>query len=542
MKKKLSLFLALVMAFVLLMSACGTKDATETASAPNTEAPETVTEPAEEEETESALAAEIPATSDETLRVCLSEEPTVILPLLGNAAHGNYVAMCLYDTLVYFNSDTGELEPRLATEWEWLDDTHLQLKLRDDVVAMDGTILNANDVMYSLQAGLAGDAKTYWKYIDGDECSVVDEFTFVLGLTEAHPTIISMLANINMLAVIDESSVEANGGYEACARNPKCATGPYVFDEWKSGEYIRLVRNEDYWGEPSYYKTIEFTFINDSTSRTMTIASGDADFCCDITNANTQTVLGYEGCKVYNIPSGGCYVIFFNVTNEYLSNPLIREAIFYAVDTNALNMIASTGANVVADSIMPHTLKQYSAADESYNHVVDIEKSKTLLTEAGYPDGFDLQMPVIASQMPVAEAIQACLAQVGINLKVDVVELPVYLGATDTGDFDICYQRSTPDDISNMLNYFDDRLELNQRGGGIIGGYEDMYDIIDTCRYTTDETASLEGWSEFQDYIRENYLYIPAYEDTKYIAGNGEYTVQYNPIGYTNFSTCRPLA
>jgi peptide/nickel transport system substrate-binding protein len=393
--------------------------------------------------------------------------------------------------------------------------------------------------MYSVEQGLAGDATTQWKYVDGAECSVVDDTTFILGLTETHPTMINMLANIAMLTVIDESSVEANGGYEACQRDPKCNTGAYNLVEWKNGEKITLERNENYWGEPGYYKTIEFTFVNDSAARVMSLSSGQINVAVNLTGADVLSVSDPD--VVESVATGGCYVIFMNVNNEYLSNELVREAIFYAVDVNAMNQVGTTGLNQLASSLVPTSNAYYVAPDSSYDHTVDLDKAKELLAQAGYPDGFDLYMPIMAGQQSECEVLQACLLQIGINLKLEVVELPVFLAATDTGDLDFSYQRTTPDDIINMVNYFDDRLEPMSRGGGIIGGFAEMYDMIDGCRYATDETESAAYWKEFQDYTRDNYLYIPVYEDCFFSAMDGSYTFQNDQIGYINFATMRPV-
>lgn len=534
MKKKLSLVVAMVLALAMVFSlaACGSQGGNSASSSPP--ADNAITSAGENENLEP-----VSGTSEETLKVCLEEEPACVLPLNANAGVGSYVSQCIYDTLIHYNSDTKELEPMLATEWEWVDDTHLKMTLRDDVVAYDGSTLTASDVLYSVQQGLAGDAPTQWKYVDGNECSAPDDTTFILGLKEAHPTVVNLLASICMLPIIDESSVEANGGYEACLRDPKCSTGAYKFEEWKNGEYIRLVRNEDYWGEAPYYAEITFTFINDSASRAMGLSGGDINVAADLTSADALSIT--EPNKVTPVATGGCYVIFFNVTNEYLSNATVREAIFKAIDVEALNQVGTTGLSTLASSLMPSSNAYYSAPSSDYDHTVDIEAAKQLLADAGYPDGFELYMPIMAQQQPECEVIQACLLQIGIDLKLEVVELPTYLGATDTGDFDLAYQRTTPDDIANMLNYFDDRLESFERGGGIFGACpDDIYELLDNCRLTTDFDEAMPYWTEFQDYVRNNYLYIPVYEDCKFMAMDSDYVYQYDQIGYINFATMRP--
>lgn len=483
----------------------------------------------------SALAAE--DVSDETLTVCLPEEPADLLPLHSPRANP-FVVPNLYDTLLTFNSKTGEVGPGVATSWEWVDETHLRLEMRDDVVAYDGTILTANDVLFSAKLGVES-GSVYWKYVNLDECSVESEFVFVLGLKEPHSTIVDMLSVDKMLSLVDESSMEAAGGYEACVHNPLCGTGAYKFEEWKEGEYLTLVRNEDYWGEPGYFKTIKFTWIADSAARTMTLASGDADFACELSNANLMTVEGYDGCEIYKWTPGNVFVLFFNTANEYLSNPLVREAITYAIDRDALNAVASGGTCTLADSILAKSNPHYVPSQREYK--VDLEKAKALLTEAGYPDGFELFMPCPNVHLQVVEVIQACLGQIGIKGNIEVVELPVYLGYTDVGNFGIGYQRTVPDDVTNVLSHFDDRLSSMERGGGIFGGDRAFDEIIDNVKFSTDEEASQEAWKVFQDYIREQNYFMPLFEEQCFNASRGSYDVQYNGLGFLVFKSVRPI-
>lgn len=540
-KKTLSI-LAMLLSLVLLLSACGQTESP--AEEPVVEETTTAAaEPAAETAEETTETAE-PATgvSDETLRVVITGEPVNIMPLSAESGEGHWIDWCIYDRLVNYDSETGALVPGLAESWEWVDDTHIRFHLRQDAVAYDGSIITADDVLFSIECGLAGDANTQWSSVVGSECSVEDEFTVVIGLTEVYPSIVGKLSYVAMLTIIDESSCEALGGYEASIRNPKCTSGAYFFDEWKEGEYIRVVRNEDYWGDPGYYKTIEFTWIEDSTARTMAVASGDSDVAVEIGSADLLAVDTYDNCASYTVGGGGTNVIFFNTTNEYLSNAKVRQAIALAVDEDYCTMVATNGTSPIADSVIPSVSSYYKAPEADYDRSVDVEKAKELLAEAGYPNGFELYMPCVGPTSAVCEAVQANLMEVGITVNVEICEIPVFLGATDAGNFDLVVQPTFSDDIVNYTKYFDDRLELNTRGGGIVGGDEALYPIIDRCKYSTDEADNLAAWGELQDFVRENDLCVPLYETTIFYCMNGDYTYKYFSNGHINLATLRPAA
>lgn len=527
--KRIIALLAILMAFVMLLSACGNgaKPAAETpADAPAAEGP--ADEPAAEAESD-------------TLYVTISNEPSNIFPLSAESGDGHWIAWCIYDRLVNYDSDSGELVPGLATEWEWLDDLHLQLKIRDGVKAYDGTIIDANDVMYSIRRGLDGDAKVQWISIDGDECYVEDDSTIVIGLKAVYPSIISKLSYIALLPIVDESSVEALGGYDAALRNPKCTTGAYFFDEWKDGEYIRIVRNEDYWGDSGYYKYIQFNWTDDSTAKTMGVAAGDVNFGVEIDSADKLALDSgmYAGCKSYTTSGGGTFVLFFNTTNEYLSNEKVREAIYYAVDRDYINQVATDNTGKVADSVISSASPYYKSP--STQRSVDVEKAKALLAEAGYGEGeINLTLPAVPPTLAVSNAVAANLMEAGINATVESMEIPVYLAATDTGDFDLCVQPTFADDIVNYVKYYDNRMELNTRGGGIVGGFEDMYDILDAASGEMDTEKNMAAFGDLQDYVAEHSLTVPLYESTLFYAADGDYTFKYYSNGHINFSTVRP--
>ncbi len=540
--KKTFAILAMLLSLVLLLSACGQTESP--AEEPAVEETTTAAaEPAAETAEETTETAE-PATgvSDETLRVVITGEPVNIMPLSAESGEGHWIDWCIYDRLVNYDSETGALVPGLAESWEWVDDTHIRFHLRQDAVAYDGSIITADDVLFSIECGLAGDANTQWSSVVGSECSVEDEFTVVIGLTEVYPSIVGKLSYVAMLTIIDESSCEALGGYEAAIRNPKCTSGAYFFDEWKEGEYIRIVRNEDYWGEPGYYKTIEFTWIEDSTARTMAVASGDSDVAVEIGSADLLAVDTYDNCASYTVGGGGTNVIFFNTTNEYLSNAKVRQAIAIAVDEDYCTMVATNGTSPIADSVIPSVSSYYKAPEADYDRSVDVEKAKELLAEAGYPNGFELYMPCVGPTSAVCEAVQANLMEVGITVNVEICEIPVFLGATDAGNFDLVVQPTFSDDIVNYTKYFDDRLELNARGGGIVGGDEALYPVIDRCKYSTDEADNLAAWGELQDFVRENDLCVPLYETSIFYCMNGDYTYKYFSNGHINLATLRPAA
>lgn len=549
--KKLALILAIVMVFSFVMTGCGSTNnetaVTETKVDATDETPAVAADDAGEasgeasgEAADSTVEAES-ISGGKVLRVILSAEPGSINPLtVTSAGDCNYIAQCMYDTLVAYNSETGALEPSVATAWEWIDDTHLQLTLRDDVIASDGSTFTASDVYYTIQCGVNGDAQSNWQYVDIDECSVVDDQTIIIGMTEIHPTYVSLLANIMYVPLVDESAVEANGGWEACARAPLCTTGPYLFNEWVDGEYIRLVKNENYWGEEPYYDELIFSWVSDSTSRTMAIAAGDADIAVEIGSTDYNSLDSYGNCVGYVTPASGTYCLFLNTENEYLKNDLVREAIACAINAEALRQVGAAGLGDLSDSVLPASSTYYFAAGDDFTHETDVARAKELLEQAGYPNGFEMNFPIPSFNQIEGEVIQACLGEIGITVKLDVIDFFSYLTISDTGAYDLAWQATTPTDVTTVLGYFDNRMAQNLRFGGIVGGFDDLNEILDICRYSTNDTELMQGWSDFQDYIRDNHLVVPCYAKSFFYAADAEYDMLYSIDGNINIASVTP--
>lgn len=522
MKKNLLSIIALLMVFMLLFSACssGTQaPAEEPETPPETaeEAPETAEAPADEE-------AAVPATSDETLRVMVNGEPSNLVPLNASMdTAGATIAFCFYDTLIDYDTETGEYIPRVASDWEWVDDTHLRLTIRDDIVAYDGTTLTANDVMYSIERGLEGTSATFWTMVDLAECSVEDDYTIVIGLNQVYPTLVNLLAVYGMLTIVDESSVEALGGWEAIARNPQCTTGRYFFDEWVDGQYIRLVRNDNYFGEKAYYKYIEFSFVSDSTARAMALQSGEADFSTYLNRADTLSLTGYNDCVVYDAYAQRSQAVWFNCSKAPFDDARVREAIYLLIDQNAANVVMTGGDAPLCETHFTPTNAYYAAPEDAAAREVNVERAKELLAEAGYADGFDCSFLCFIPHQSLAEVIQANLAAANININIEVVEIAALFTRFGAGEYDMYCTDYSGDDPVRLLNTIDGRIPTNECNGGAQYMDEELCEIIDQARYSTDAAIREQAYADVQAHIRDNFVVVGLYQNTNYYASSASF-------------------
>ena len=178
-----------------------------------------------------------------------------------NVAH-NENNILVYETLVFWNSQTMEFEPKLATEWKWVNDTTLRVKLHEGITSHAGDPFTASDVIFTVTTGQEGGLlSNYYGMFDLAECKAEDDYTVVLASKTPDPFFLYTLSN-TPLAMIVEKSTEKDG-LDAQTLNPTAATGPYKFVEWSDGSYVKLERNENYWGKTPYYKNVEIRIITD---------------------------------------------------------------------------------------------------------------------------------------------------------------------------------------------------------------------------------------------------------------------------------------
>ncbi|MCR4830187.1 MAG: ABC transporter substrate-binding protein [Pseudobutyrivibrio sp.] len=481
LKRLVGLSLAAVMA--LSMVACGGKE------------PEGVTVSSKEDDVTVAVGNtansddQNTTKSDETLVVALPSEPSSMAPtLVGESENeSSIISGAIMDTLVAQDQVTGEIVPNLATEWEWVDDYRLQLKLRDDVKFTDGSLLTPEDVIYTFEtlATQSGN-NDGGKFLDSSKNEIVDEHTVILGFNTIAPDMITMLT-WTPFSIFSQEEVEACGGYEAASDNPIIGCGRYKFKEWVQGQYVTLERNEDYWNTDytGYFKEIKFTFTQDAASREMAVEAGDATVAYDIPIAQASTFLNNNNVKTSFYSFGQVYHIWMNIRDsKAMAEVKVREAIDKALDYDAIAAYATGGQAGQAlgylDDKVPFYVQSYTKEERAQ----DIEGAKALLEEAGYGDGLTIRSLGTQDDEGLYTVMQAQLAQAGITLEINTVDIPTFVQGANGGDYDIILVGEYLDSRNPSAYVFFDQKSIDTFN---IGG----------DKYTTDEI-----WGAVQDVIK----------------------------------------
>lgn len=476
LKKITAIFLAVAMMFSL--AACGGEDkaaSTETDSAETTATHivESNQDPANTEK------------SDETLTIGLAGEPSTLYGAAGGKTENEeqIIGSALLDTLVEVDYATNEVQPNLATEWEWVDSTHLKFTLRDDVTMSDGTPLVADDVVYTMNnvcrdLNATNDTGKFLSNAVAD-----DEHTVTIEFNTAAPDFLTMLSWTSF-GIVTEDEVSAAGGVEAVQTNPMVGCGPYKFKEWKNGQSVTIERNEEYWDKDyvGYFKEIVFTFTSDAAAREMAVESGDADVAYDMPVSQAATYAESDAVNTTIYPFGQETHLWYNMGENAgaTKDQKVREAIDKALDFDAIAQVGTAGFAEASLSYWDTSCDFYTENYTKEERAVDVEGAKALLEEAGYADGLEITALGLQDIVPVFTVMQANLQAVGITLTIDTPDTAQFVEGAFGGNYDIICVGDTPA-VRTPASVMPFLQKLNVEGPGmVIGGPKWTSDEIDS--------------------------------------------------------------
>ena len=318
----------------------------------------------------------------------------------------------LFEGLVKATSD-GNIEPAVAQSYEVAEDaSSISFVIREGITFHDGTPVTAEDIKYSLEryAQIQGEESAF---ADFSELEIVDDQTVNVVLREPNSEFIYELT----CAIVPEAN-------DADINSNPIGTGPFKFVSFKPGESLVVEKYADYWKEGlPYLDQVTFKVVTDTDSAINQLNAGTLDIFQYLTFDQTTTLN-----QNFNVLEGSVnYVqgMFLNNAVEPFNDVRVRQALYYAVDRDLINEFLFGGkAHVIGTNMIP-AAEFYYNADTETTYSRDLDKARELLTEAGYPNGFEFTITVPNNYAPhegTAQIIAESLAEVGIKANINLVE------------------------------------------------------------------------------------------------------------------------
>ncbi|SHK04488.1 peptide/nickel transport system substrate-binding protein [Halomonas caseinilytica] len=429
-----------------------------------------------------------------------------------------------FDPLVRWTKDL-EIEPRLATDWERVDDTTLRMTLREGVEFHSGNAFTAEDVVWTIdRLKRSPDFKAIFAPIEG--ATAVDAHTLEIKTKKPYPLLLNLATYIFPMDSQFYSGEDSDGDPKdeivkngnSYASRHQSGTGPYEVTERQQGVRVVFERNDDYWDEqsPGNVDKIELTPISENATRVAALLSGDVDFIAPVPPNDLERVRQDDDAKL--VTMSGTRIILFHMNQERVEafkDKRVRQAFAYAINQEGIADRLMKGFATPAAQLSP---EGYAGHNDELEPRYDLEKAKQLMAEAGYEDGFEITMMApnnrYVNDAKIAQAVAAMLAR--INVTVDLKTLPKaqYWGEYDdrVADMMMIGWHADTEDSANFHEYLTACPDADSGAGQYnAGNYcnPEVDKLVSEANLELDQAKRAEMLQQMEQTLYDEAAFIP---------------------------------
>ena len=506
--------------------------------------------------------------------------PETLDPALNSAIDGANTIITIFEPLLLIN-ENNEVIGGQAESWEASEDgLTWTFTMRDGLKWSDGTDLNAKDFEYSFKRMV--DPNTAAPY--AETClGMIDGFEEAAGFPDAdgNPTAepnpdalnvkasddgktltivlsypcsyFDKMAAFATMSPVQQATVEANGDAWCTSPDTFVSNGPYMITDWTPSERIVLTKNPNYVGGWDSSKivsdTITLLLLEDSSASYAAYNSGEAQLIKDVpTDEIPSLTKAEDGGDFYVDTILGTYYVSLNLQRDAFQDAKVRKALSLAIDRDYVANTIMQGTyepayNFVGPGIVDETGMFYDNANGGERYISDdyeanLEEAKSLLAEAGYPDGEGFPTITYSANdagyhVPVAEYVQQAWGDLGITVNIDKVEWASFLPLRRAGDYDVSRNGWVMDynDPSNMIELF------CSGNGNNDGKYSNPdFDAAMEASKVADVAEHFAQLHKAEDILMEDMGCIPvAYYNEFWLQSSSLKGVWHSPYGYWYF-------
>jgi len=416
-KRLLSLLLAATMVFSLAACGGGGND-NPPASNGNGEAntPSDSNTPSNPSADTNTAAAKSP---DNDLVVAVQADATHLDPHVSSNGASNQITNAMYESLLTFDENT-TVVPLLAKDYTVSEDgLTYTFTLNEGIKFHDGEPFNAEAVKAVYERGQSDSSLTLQRTTkDWAEVRVDDEYVVSIVLKEPNNTFINKITQVRM---VSPKAMAMENASDYLAKN-SAGTGPFKLSDRVDGGYTKLVRNEDYWQAGPTVDSLTYTVVPEDASRIAMLQTGEADIIYPVPTTDVSQIENDPTIVVEALDTTTYRYVTLNTEwalpdgRKPFSDKRVRQALNYAFDSEAYAKVVFDGYAKAPTSIFSDSILYYAPQTP---YTADLEKAKSLMEEAGYGDGFDVEIIVdnTTVEQKGATFVQQQLSQIGVNVK-----------------------------------------------------------------------------------------------------------------------------
>ncbi len=475
-----------------------------------------------------ALLLALPATA-ETFRWASTTDPQTMDPHAVSSAPVLGFLNNVYEGLVRRGPDMS-IEPSLATAWEPIGEGEgWRFTLREGVTFHDGADFTAEDVVFSYERASSEESDVSSWFAPVSEVVMVDDYTVDIMTSSPQPLFPDSIANWMMM---DAGWAEDNGAArpsrdtENFATRNVNGTGPFVLASRQPDLETVLTPFEGWWGEADHGITEAiFTPIQNSATAVAALLSGEVDMIEPVPVQDAERVDANDGTRVIRGIESRVIMLGFPHDRETLrsgapnpfTDPAVRQAVAHAVNVPAILQTIMRGSAEPASQLVAAGTSGYSEVHDARPEY-DPELARSLLAEAGYPDGFEFDLSCTNDRYlndeSVCQAIVSMLAQVGMTATLDAMPVSNYWPELRADNFDMFLLGWSPGTfdaehpIRFLVHTAGDRL-----GTWNFGGYSSprIDELLPVMQSELDPEARQAAMDEAAGIIQEDVVYVPLY-------------------------------
>jgi peptide/nickel transport system substrate-binding protein len=492
-----------------------------------------------------AVLALVPATQADavtrggTLTYARYIDSELLDPVLNDSNSDIWIIPNIYDTLLSETAD-GKIEGLLATEWKFEDGGKtLRLTIRPGVKFSDGSDLTLDDIVWSLDRARVPDVGA-WSFLLAsiDKVEKSGDNQIVIRLKNPDLTILPALTTFNS-SVMSQKLVEAEKGATidekatAFANHP-VGTGPFMMKSWNRDAQMTLVPNPYYWGKGDdgkplpYVDQLNLTVVPDDATRILQLKSGQVDGIEQVPYAQVGDLKQASNVRMELWPATRLTYITVRAYPKLKNgdvNPIgdvrVRQALQYALDKDAIIQVSTHGIGTKIKSFIPSATPLVVGDKPLFDY--DPAKAKQLLTEAGYPDGFNMSCILLANssdEQTNLTLVQQMWAAVGVKMTIETLDNASRNARYNGEDFQCRVQFWTNDiaDPSEIASY----VAYNPNVHALHSGYnnDELNKLYEASLTESDPEKRAEMYKKIQEIYNPTGPMIYLYETPYPVAFN----------------------